>query len=66
MYLGHLIFLLGVALSMRTRLGWLVLLANIPWFHRRVLKDEARLRRQFCVEYDEYCTRVKRWIPYLI
>lgn len=66
MYLGHLLFLLGLALSFRSRLGWLILLANVPWFHRRVLQDEARLRRHFGAEYEAYCARVRRWIPYVL
>ncbi|MBI4492035.1 MAG: isoprenylcysteine carboxylmethyltransferase family protein [Chloroflexi bacterium] len=63
MYLGHLIFLLGLALGFRSLLGWLILLANLPWFHARVLADEARLRQKFGAEYEAYCARVKRWIP---
>jgi protein-S-isoprenylcysteine O-methyltransferase Ste14 len=66
MYLGHLIFMLGLALAFRSRLGWLILLANIPWFHLRVLEDEARLREKFGAEYEEYCARVRRWIPYIL
>lgn len=66
MYLGHLIFMLGLALAFRSRLGWLILLANIPWFHLRVLKDEGRLREKFGAEYEEYRGRVRRWIPYLL
>ena len=63
MYLGHLIFLAGLALTFRSRLGWFILLANIPWFHARVLHDEARLRRKFGTEYERYCASVPRWIP---
>ena len=66
MYLGHLIFLLGLALSFRSPLGWLLWLANIPWFHYRVLYDERRLREKFGAEYAEYCARVRRWIPFLV
>ncbi|MFI5268923.1 MAG: methyltransferase family protein, partial [Chloroflexota bacterium] len=44
MYLGHLIFLLGVALSTSSKLGWAILLANLPWFQSRVLYDEQRLQ----------------------
>ena len=63
MYLGHLIFLAGLALAFRSRVGWLILLANIPWFHARVLRDEARLREAFGTEYERYCASVPRWIP---
>jgi protein-S-isoprenylcysteine O-methyltransferase Ste14 len=66
MYLGHLIFLLGLALSFRSPLGWLLWLANIPWFHRRVLYDETRLHAKFGAEYAAYCARVRRWIPFVL
>jgi protein-S-isoprenylcysteine O-methyltransferase Ste14 len=63
MYLGHLIFLLGVAITFRSWLAVLILAARALWFHRRVLQDEARLERIFAAEYDSYRARVKRWIP---
>jgi protein-S-isoprenylcysteine O-methyltransferase Ste14 len=66
MYLGHLIFLLGLALVTRSKLAGLIFLANVPWFHMRVLQDEARLREQFGAEYENYCRRVKRWIPLVL
>ena len=66
MYLGHLIFMLGLALSTGSRLAWAILLANIPWFHQRVLLDEERLRAKFGPDYDGYCRRVRRWVPGLI
>ena len=65
MYLGLLIFLVGLALSFWSALGAAILLANAVWFHRRVLKDEALLRGKFGGEYEAYCRRVKRWIPFL-
>jgi protein-S-isoprenylcysteine O-methyltransferase Ste14 len=63
MYLGHLIFLTGLALTFRSPLAWLILLGNVPWFHARVLEDEARLRNAFGAEYERYCGSVRRWIP---
>jgi steroid 5-alpha reductase family enzyme len=66
MYLGHLIFMFGLALVTRSKLAWLILLANAPWFHMRVLEDEERLREQFGAEYESYCRNVKRWIPFLL
>jgi hypothetical protein len=65
MYLGHLIFILGLALSFRSPVGWLLWLANIGWFHRRVVQDETRLREKFGAEYAAYCARVRRWIPFV-
>lgn len=63
MYLGHLIFLLGLALTFRSWLALIILAARALWFHRRVLQDEARLEGIFGAEYDSYRARVKRWIP---
>lgn len=62
MYLGHLMFMLGLALSTGSRLAWVILLANIPWFQNRVLFDERRLREKFGGDYQTYCRRVRRWI----
>jgi len=62
MYLGHLIFLLGLALSTGSRLAWLLLLANVPWFQKRVRYDEARLLAKFGPEYEAYRRRVRRWL----
>ena len=66
MYLGHLIFLLGLALLSRSRLAWLLFIVSAPWFHVRVLQDEARLTEQFGDPYRRYCDRVRRWIPLVI
>ena len=63
MYLGHLIFLAGLALALRSWVGAALLAANVVWFHRRVLGDEARLAQLFGVDYATYAARVKRWIP---
>ncbi len=63
MYLGHLIFMLGVALTFRSWFAVIILAARALWFHRRVLQDEARLEKIFGAEYDSYRARVKRWIP---
>ena len=62
MYLGHLIFMLGLALSTGSKLAWAILLANIPWFNSRVEYDERRLRDKFGAEYEAYCRRVRRWL----
>ena len=66
MYLGHLIFMLGLALSFWSWIGAGSFLANVVWFHRRVLKDEALLRARFGSEYDKYRRRIKRWIPFVV
>jgi protein-S-isoprenylcysteine O-methyltransferase Ste14 len=63
MYLGHLIFLTGIALTFWSWFAVIVLAARALWFHRRVLYDEARLEKKFGAEYLTYCMHVKRWIP---
>ena len=63
MYLGHLIFMLGLAVTFWSFMALLLLAVNAVWFHRRVLEDEARLRGRFGAQYAEYQARVKRWIP---
>src|SRR5215831_5406931 len=50
-YLGHLIFMLGLAVTLSSFAGLALLLAHIVWFHRRVLSDEARLEARFGVPY---------------
>src|SRR5262245_13777493 len=45
MYLGHLIFLLGLAITFWSWFGLILLAIRAVWFHRRVLHDEARLEK---------------------
>jgi protein-S-isoprenylcysteine O-methyltransferase Ste14 len=63
MYLGHIIFLIGLALSLRSWLAALIVMASSVWFHRRILRDEKRLTDRFDRPYSDYAGRVKRWIP---
>lgn len=64
MYLGHLIFLAGLALLLSGP-AWLVLVAHAWWFERRVRDDEAHLLAVFGTPYRDYLCRVKRWLPAL-
>jgi len=63
MYLGHLIFMLGLAVTFRSYVGLALLALRAVWFHRRVVADEARLIERFGAEYADYMRRVKRWVP---
>jgi protein-S-isoprenylcysteine O-methyltransferase Ste14 len=63
MYLGHLIFMLGLALTLWSWFALILLVARAIWFHTRVLQDEARLEQIFGDDYRDYCMRVKRWLP---
>ena len=66
MYLGHLIFMLGLAITFSSVAAAVLLLVHVVWFHRRVLDDEARLETRFGAPYLDYKARVKRWIPGLV
>ena len=63
MYLGHLIFFAGLALTLGSWIGAAVFAFHAVWFDRRVREDEARLADLFGDDYRDYCRRVKRWIP---
>jgi protein-S-isoprenylcysteine O-methyltransferase Ste14 len=63
MYLGHLIFMLGLALTFWSWFALVLLVLRAAWFQLRVKGDEARLEAAFGAEYAAYRARVKRWIP---
>lgn len=63
MYLGHLVFLAGLALLLSSWIAAAVFVFHVAWFHRRVRDDEARLEALFGAPYREYRGRVKRWLP---
>jgi protein-S-isoprenylcysteine O-methyltransferase Ste14 len=63
MYLGHLIFMLGLTVTFSSWLALALLVFHTVWFHRRVLDDERRLEARFGADYRAYKMRVKRWIP---
>lgn len=64
MYLGHILYMIGVALTFQSWLGAVIAVARTVWFHFRVLKDERGLEQRFGEAFLAYKTRVKRWIPY--
>lgn len=63
MYLGHLVFLVGLAASTRSPLAAATLALNIPWFDRHARRDEERLDELFGETYTTYRDRVPRWLP---
>jgi protein-S-isoprenylcysteine O-methyltransferase Ste14 len=63
MYLGHIIFMLGLAITFQSWFALLILAVRAVWFQKRVLYDEARLEKLFGPEYVAYRMRVKRWLP---
>jgi len=63
MYVGHIIFLTGLALTLTSLFAALLTIATTVWFHFRVLGDERRLRQRFGQPYLTYLAGVKRWVP---
>jgi protein-S-isoprenylcysteine O-methyltransferase Ste14 len=63
MYLGHLIFLTGLAVTFHSLAAVVLLAFHMVWFHLRVLEDEKHLEQIFGAAYLDYKSRVKRWIP---
>jgi protein-S-isoprenylcysteine O-methyltransferase Ste14 len=63
MYLGHLIFMLGLTITLSSWFALTLFVFHAGWFHVRVLRDEERLELRFGEAYREYRKRVKRWIP---
>jgi protein-S-isoprenylcysteine O-methyltransferase Ste14 len=63
MYLGHLIFLAGLALVLGSWIAAAVFAFHAVWFDRRVREDEERLEARFGDAYRDYGRRVTRWIP---
>jgi protein-S-isoprenylcysteine O-methyltransferase Ste14 len=66
MYLGHVIFLIGLTLTFKSWLAALVTIAVAVWFHIRVLGDETKLIERLGRPYVDYLGSVKRWIPGLL
>lgn len=63
MYLGHLIFLIGLTLTFQSLLAAAITVAVAVWFHQRVLGDEKKLAERLGKPYIDYTHSVKRWIP---
>ena len=63
MYLAHLIFMLGLAVTLHSWVALIVLVVRAIWFHQRVVADEARLVERFGAAYTDYMRAVKRWVP---
>jgi hypothetical protein len=66
MYLGHLIFMLGLAITFHSLFALALLVFHVFWFQARVYEDEERLKARFGAPYLDYMARVKRWIPFVV
>lgn len=65
MYLGHLVFVAGLALALHSPLALVMLLERWRRFSARVRVDEERLAISFGTEYANYLRSVPRWLPAL-
>jgi len=63
MYLGHLIFMTGLAITFQSWVAFGLVVFHLFWFQKRVVEDEARLQARFGADFSAYKKRVKRWIP---
>jgi protein-S-isoprenylcysteine O-methyltransferase Ste14 len=63
MYLGHIIFLVGLSLTLTSRLAALITISTAIWFHMRVVGEENKLTERLGNPYIDYLLKVKRWIP---
>jgi len=63
MYLGHIIFLIGLTLTLQSWFAASITVAVAVWFHYRVLADERNLTATLGPAYVTYTKYVKRWIP---
>jgi protein-S-isoprenylcysteine O-methyltransferase Ste14 len=63
MYLGHIIFLIGLTLTLKSWLAALITIGTSIWFHSRVVGDEKKLIERLGEPYVVYLSQVKRWIP---
>lgn len=64
-YLGLLLNMLGWALTFRSGVGVLLTVLTIPILIARITSEERLLRGHFGAEYDGYCARTWRLIPWI-
>src|SRR5437868_8016932 len=62
MYLGHILYMVGVALTFQSLFAAAITLARTVRFHFRVLGDEKNLAARFGEPYLAYTRRVRRWL----
>ena len=63
MSLGHIIFLIGLTLTLKSWLATIITIITAIWFHTRVVADEKKLIQTLGQPYVNYLASVKRWIP---
>jgi hypothetical protein len=65
MYLGHMIFLAGLAITLQSWIALGLLAVHMIWFENRVRDDEKHLEQRFGDAYSAYKARTRRWIPFV-
>jgi hypothetical protein len=63
MYLGHIIFLTGLTLTLQSWFGAAITIGAALWFHYRIISDERTLAVRLGAPYIDYTRSVKRWLP---
>jgi hypothetical protein len=63
MYMGHVIFMAGLALAVRSPVSVALAVYHTLWLQERALEDEKQLSARFGEEYTAYQQRVERWLP---
>jgi protein-S-isoprenylcysteine O-methyltransferase Ste14 len=63
MYLGFVLVLIGVAALLRSLTPWIVVPVFGAWMEVAFVRyEESALARAFGEEWDQYKTRVRRWL----
>ena len=65
MYLGHMIFMVGLAVTFYSWAAVVLLIFHLFWFDARAREDEAHLETLFGDSYRDYKARTKRWVPFV-
>ena len=63
MYMGHMIFILGLAVTFHSLPALLLVTGLLHWYDERAREDERQLEQLFGAEYKSYTQRVPRWLP---
>jgi protein-S-isoprenylcysteine O-methyltransferase Ste14 len=64
LYLGNILLALGLALIVHSMAFYLIVLPLVVYAYMAIVAaEETFLRKTFGAEFEQYCRRVKRWVP---
>jgi protein-S-isoprenylcysteine O-methyltransferase Ste14 len=63
MYMGHMVFILGLAVTFQSLPALLLVTGLLHWYDERAREDERQLEGLFGERYEAYKNRVPRWLP---